>query len=61
MAMPPLQLAASSRSGDISSMFGDMGAGMNVNFGNGVSQGGAAPVNPLLIVAALIAFYIYRK
>lgn len=68
MDMPPLQLSsnASSKSGDLSSMFGDDHSGWAVNFGNGVSQGagaaGASGVKPWMIGAAVLgAVILYKK
>ena len=63
MTLPPLQLSSSSKSGDLSSSFGNDASGWNVNFGNGVSQGGSlGQPSPLLLAAvAFVAVLWLRK
>ena len=68
MEMPPLNLSstATSKSGDLSSVFNSDHSGWAVNFGNGVSQGagtaGAGQVKPWMIGAAILgAVILYKK
>ena len=66
MTLPPLQFTSTAASGaesgalSASAMFDS--SGMNVNFGNGASLGGALPaVNPLVLGAALLALIVWKK
>lgn len=66
MAMPPLQLslASSAKTGDLTSMFGadGAGAGMSVNFGDGVSQGNSLPdLSPMLLGAVVLVAVLWIK
>lgn len=63
MQLPPLNLNANSKSGDLSSSFGNDASGFSVNYGNGVSQGGSLgqPSPLLLAAAAFVAVLWLRK
>jgi hypothetical protein len=62
ISIPGLTQNTSSRSGDILSGERSTGDGFNVNFGNGVSQGGAAiPVWVWIAVAAGVGLWAWKK
>ena len=62
MQLPPLNLnlTAASRSGDIANTVGYSGDGFNVNFGDGVQQGGLS-VPSWVWLAAIVAGVIAWK
>jgi hypothetical protein len=64
MTLPPLQFTSSSasKSGDLSQTMAFDSSGFSVNYGSGVSQGGAvSAVNPLIIGALILAGAVWMK
>lgn len=62
--IPPLNFgggASSSRSGDLMSSFGSDGGTMNINYGNGVSQGGAMPPWVWLAAMGIAGLWAWKK
>lgn len=59
--LPPLAVSSSARSGDISSMFSYGGDGFNVNYGNGVSQGGLALPRWFWIAALVAGVVVWKR
>ena len=61
--LPPLSLAntANSRSGDIVSTFGYSADGFNVNFGDGVTQGGLSVPTWVWLAAALAGVVAWKR
>jgi len=64
MTLPPLQFSSSSsaKSGDIGQTLGFDHSGFTVNYGSGVSQGGALPaVNPLVLGAIVVLGLVWMR
>lgn len=61
--LPPLTFSstAASKSGDIWSNFNYGGDGFNVNYGNGVSQGGISIPTWVWLVAAVAGVVAWKK
>ncbi|MCZ2495731.1 hypothetical protein GN316_03070 [Xylophilus sp. Kf1] len=61
--MPPLNLnlTAASRSGDVVSTVGYSGDGFNVNYGNGVSQGGLSVPTWVWLAAAVAGVVAWKR
>jgi hypothetical protein len=61
ISVPGFTSSSSAQSGDIFSGTRSTGDGFNVNFGNGVSQGGAIPVWVWAVVAAGVGLWAWKK
>lgn len=61
LSMPGFNGSATSTSGDAMQGGSSTGDGFNVNFGNGVSQGGAIPGYVWIVAAAAVGLWAWKR
>lgn len=61
--MPPMSFSSSStaKSGDATQGFGSAAGDMNINYGNGVSQGGSMPSTLIYVAAAIAGLLLWKR
>ena len=65
LSIPPLNLATTAssagKSGDATQGFGSTSGDFNVNYGNGVSQGGGLPITLIYVIAGIAGLLAWKK